>query len=437
MERMVQEFQMFGYGTDKKFSMDDAVFAIRRNIQVVNTSPNTFSIAYSATDAQFAQTFTRRIVETLIQSSNSSRKTRALETDQFLDEQLRQTKLDLAAIEDKIKNFKTVHLGELPEQGTANVNVINGLSTQLSAVENALQSARDQQKLLDFRAQEQKRLGSLSLARNVSVPASKMPSMDEGSKRNPALNKQLSAKQAELAALTSRYTPAHPEVVRLSKEVEELKAQLAASTSENESPEPPATGEKSVGGVVSESPGTATGVDTMQEVEAAEFQVEADTIKSEIAKREKERDSILGQIKAYQAKLNLAPALEQELMALSREHEVLKQQYTSLEGKKFQAQMTANLETNRNSDIYKVIDEANLPEKPSFPTSMHIAMMGLGAGIVLGIGAAFSREFLDTTLGSEDEVAGVLGLPVLVSISEIPKKQPRRSRRLGRLAKSA
>jgi len=113
-------------------------------------------------------------------------------------------------------------------------------------------------------------------------------------------------------------------------------------------------------------------------------------------------------------------------MALSREHEALKQQYSSLQGKKFQAQMTPNLEANKNSDTYRVIDEANLPESPAFPNRVQIALMGLGAGVVLGIGAAFGRELLDNTLGSEDEVAAVLKLPVLVSISEIPKKQPRR-----------
>jgi len=47
------------------------------------------------------------MVETLIQFGNSSRKTRAMETDQFLDEQLRQTGQDLAANEQKIKQFKT------------------------------------------------------------------------------------------------------------------------------------------------------------------------------------------------------------------------------------------------------------------------------------------------------------------------------------------
>jgi len=62
--------------------------------------------------------------------------------------------------------------------------------------------------------------------------------------------------------------------------------------------------------------------------------------------------------------------------------------------------------------------------------------MGIGAGFVLGIAAAFGRELLDTTLGSESEAAAVLKLPVLVSIAEISARESRKIGR-GKMAKSA
>ncbi len=176
---------------------------------------------------------------------------------------------------------------------------------------------------------------------------------------------------------------------------------------------------------------------SMMDIEAAEIRIEAEGIKNEISKREKEKETILSQIKIYQGRLNLAPALEQEMMVLSRDHEALKQQYANLQSKKFQAQMTANMESNKSSDTYKVIDEANLPEKPAFPNRMHIGFMGLGAGFIVGIGAAFGRELLDTTLGNEDETAAVLKLPVLAAISEIPRKAPRRLMRPGEIRRGA
>jgi succinoglycan biosynthesis transport protein ExoP len=416
--QLIQEFGLFDYRPDEKFPMESAIQALSNNIKVINVSRNVFTISYASTNAFQAQSVTKRIVDTLIQSNSSSRKNKALETDQFLDEQLRQTEQDLLAQEEKIKQFKMAHLGELPEQSSANMNVLNGLNTQLAMAENALKNAKDQQKLIEFRAQEQKRLNLLTSS--LLTPSTQSSPAKKVTQSAPKPDPLLEAKEAELAQLTLRYTPNHPDVVRLTREVEELRRKAQAK----HSPEPTtALGETKS---VEEHEEDSSASDITLDVADAEIKLEAEAVKSEIAKREKERDAILAQIKIYQNRLNLAPALEQQYMSLSREHDVLKGQYESLKSKKFQAQMTADAETDRNNDTYKVIDEANLPEKPSFPDRKQIFLIGLGAGFIVGIGAAFGRELLDTTLGGEEEVAAVLKLPVLATVSEIPKKQPRK-----------
>jgi polysaccharide chain length determinant protein (PEP-CTERM system associated) len=431
LERLVQEFQLFGYGSSRNFSMDGAVQALGSKIKIGGISRNTFVISYSSANAQQAQTIASRVVEALIQSSNSSRMTKALEADRFLDEQLRQTEQSLASQEEKIKQFKMSHLGELPEQASANMNALNGLNAQLTVVENAIQHAKDQLKLLDFRAQEQKRLGIL--ARSVLVSPTQLSPAEKETKGVSPSNPLLAAKQAELRAMTSKYTSSHPDVVRLAKEVEELKRQSEMKPLQEPSPEVETP--KSAAPIQPENAGLGT--DAMLDIEAAEMKVEAENINNEIAKHEKEREVLLGQIRTYQNRLNSAPALEQEFMSLSREHEALKQQYANLQGKKFQSQLTANLEANSESDVYKVIDEADLPDTPAFPDRKQIILIGLGAGFAIGIGVAFIRELLDTTLGSEDEVAAVLKLPALVTISEVPRRQLRRQIGSGRISKSA
>ena len=41
------------------------------------------------------------------------------------------------------------------------------------------------------------------------------------------------------------------------------------------------------------------------------------------------------------------------------------------------------------------------------------------AGVLLGFGAVFAREFLDPTIQDDDEAATELGLPVLISIPNV------------------
>jgi polysaccharide chain length determinant protein (PEP-CTERM system associated) len=427
LERMVQDFQLLGYGSDDDFSMESTIKALSTNIEITSTSKDTFNIAFYSIDPKLAQALTRRTVETLIQSGSISRKNRAIEADQFLEEQLRQTQQSLSAHEDKIKQFKLTHLGELPEQGEANMNALSRLDVQLAATENALQQLHERKKLLGVMAQEQKRM--LQMTQDMILPKQNSASaVIIESSPNPAL----AAKQAELAALTAKYTPQYPDVIRLTREVELLKQKLAK---ENEA-SAKAAELASVEAPKSQMP--IAPKDAVSQVGMEDTgNIELETINNDIKRKERERDSILAQQKKYQARLNLAPALEQELMVLSREYETLNQQHANLQSKKFQSQMTASLETNKSGDTYKIIDEASLPEKPLFPNRIHILLMGLVAGFVLGIGAALGRELMDTSFSSGEEVASVLNLPTLAIITEIPKNKTEQSVNERQLPKSA
>ena len=50
----------------------------------------------------------------------------------------------LAAQEDKIREFKGQHVGELPEQLATNLQILGGLQSQLQGEEDSLNSARQQ-----------------------------------------------------------------------------------------------------------------------------------------------------------------------------------------------------------------------------------------------------------------------------------------------------
>jgi polysaccharide biosynthesis transport protein len=421
IEGIIEELQLFGYGSNKQFSMDAAVVGVSSNTQVISTSRNTFTISYSSTNPRFSQMIVKRMVESVIQSNSSERKAKALETDQFVDQQLRQTESELIKQEDKITQFKKAHLGELPEQSNANLSALSGLHAQLAAAESAIQHVRDQQKILELRADEEKRINSLT--RTIFTPSPTSGS-EPAPKAIPGVNPQLSAKQAELAALSAKYTPNHPDVARVAREIEEIKRQIAQRMDQAEGAgrkelTPLSEGEKKASAGETE----ISSADVAQEIQSAELKMEAESLKNEIAKREREKESILAQVKLIQGRLNLAPALEQELLNLSRERETLRQQYGNLQSKKFQAQLTANLETNKNSDTYKIIDEANLPERPSFPDRQQIIWTGLLVAAFVGVGVAFVREILDSTIGNEQEAATVFKLPILASISEIPKER--------------
>jgi polysaccharide chain length determinant protein (PEP-CTERM system associated) len=407
LERIVEQLQIAGYGNRADFVMEDAVKLLRKQIGIEKTSEDTFSISFTATDPQSAREVTKRLVDELIRSSTASRMDKTMATDQFLDEQLRQAAQALSAQEEKVKQYKSAHLGELPEQSNANTTALSGLYAQLTATENALQQARDQQKQLDYKLQEQKRINLLAQS-VANTESSRRPAAGGTVISSPEA--ELAAKKADLAAMLMRYTPKHPDVAILSRQIEDLERKISeqkTSMSAVVSSDPESSSSKSHEGA------SAT-------LESATIRFESESIKNQIDKREKEKADIQRQIKVFQARLNLAPTMEQELSALLRDAEILKERYANLQNKKFNSQMAATVENDKKNETYKIIDEPNLPLRSEYPNRLQFILLGIVGGLVLGIGTAIGRELMDPTVGSEDEARAAFNLPVLVSIWDIP-----------------
>jgi succinoglycan biosynthesis transport protein ExoP len=407
--RIIEEFRL--RSSDTSIPMEDALVNIRRNLDVSRASSGTFTMAYTASDPQVAQAITRRLAEILIQTNQSAQNTKAIEKDQFMDQELAQAKRDLDEIDARIKSFKATHLGELPEQATANMNALNGLQSQLMSIDASMDRARDQQKTLAFRIQEQQRLSALAKENAAtSEPKTQITTPSP-------VESLLATKRAQLTEALSRFTPKHPDVIRLTKEVKELEDQVAKTSSAGNDNTPLGSGVTRE--TNSDSEISQLALSTESDIAQAKYELE--TIGKTIARREKEREGILKSINVYQNRLNLAPALEQEMLGLAREHDTKQQQVANLEARKFNSQMAANAVADPKNDIYRILDEASLPERPVFPSKVHIILIGIGLSLVAGFAAAFAREYFDPALADEEEAVSVLQLPVLACIPEIPE----------------
>ena len=94
-----------------------------------------------------------------------------------------------------------------------------------------------------------------------------------------------------------------------------------------------------------------------------------------------------------------------QLSALSNQQAVLKGQLAQLQV----AGATA-------STGLELVTPATVPTSPSSPKPLENALLGLIAGLILGVGAAFLRDNLDDTLATPEAVERVGGAPVLATV---------------------
>jgi uncharacterized protein involved in exopolysaccharide biosynthesis len=221
-----------------------------------------------------------------------------------------------------------------------------------------------------------------------------------------------------------RLKPEHPDVIRAERAVKELERRVAA----DELAQPVSAG----GAPVVTSTGNA-----MVDSRLVEARRQIAVLEAQIASRQREEARLKNEIGIYQARVEAAPARESELVAITRDYDTLKQRYQTLLSKREDAKIAANLERRQIGEQFKVVDAARLPERPESPDRLRMNLMGILAGLGLGLGLAALLEYKDTTLRNEDDVLVTLSVPVLAMVPEITTGPGKRRGRKRRLALSA
>src|SRR5665811_2052253 len=70
---------------------------------------------------------------------------------------------------------------------------------------------------------------------------------------------------------------------------------------------------------------------------------------------------------------------------------------------------------------FSIIQQAVVPEDPVSPQPVRNGVLGLAVGLVMGLGLAFGREYLDRGIKDEEEAERAFGVPVLASIPALGK----------------
>jgi capsular polysaccharide biosynthesis protein len=133
----------------------------------------------------------------------------------------------------------------------------------------------------------------------------------------------------------------------------------------------------------------------------------------------------------------LSPVVEQQYKELTRDYQTALDFHNDLLSKKTQSEMATDLERRQQGEQFRVMDPANLPERPSFPNRPLFALGGLGGGLALGLGLALVLEMRDKSLRNERDVEFYLQLPTLALLPSVQSGNGKQNRFWKRVKKSA
>src|ERR1039457_4018402 len=109
-----------------------------------------FRIGYSGRDARQVAQVANDLATLFMDENLKAREQQAAGTTEFLQNQLQESKKVLEAQEAKLKDFKLKHLGEMPEQQSANLQILGQLQFQLQMEGEALARAEQQRSTIQL-----------------------------------------------------------------------------------------------------------------------------------------------------------------------------------------------------------------------------------------------------------------------------------------------
>ena len=342
--------------------MDDLVARLQKAIEVTPILPMAetraqqlpgFYIAVTLDNARNAQGVCTALTSMFIEQNLRLRQENSEVTTQFLAQELAAAKASLDEQDGKLAAFKSHHIGELPDDEQTNLNLLTGLTSQLDASTQALGTRTTGQDFYGIAA----------------FPASR---------RLASVTDRTRSRHTRTTTHRFAGAPGHAAV--------QLYRRLPGRDQDEERHRRPAKENRRQWKTV---PGTRRQQGPEKSVEPAQIQQLRAQVHNDdlmIAAKTKEQEQIRKQINLYQDRVQSSPAVEQQYKELTRGYQTALDSYNELQKKRDDSAMATNLERKQEGEQFRVLDPANLPEKPELPeppsfcTGWIVRRIGAGTG---------------------------------------------------------
>jgi succinoglycan biosynthesis transport protein ExoP len=346
---------------------------------------DTYQVSVVDSTPEDAQRIVNRLAQVFVEENSRSREVRAQDTSQFIETQLQASGARLASVEARLRTMKESFMGRLPEQTNANLAMVSAMQRQLESNATNMRAEQDRLTMIE------RQIESMQQGADNAVVASRGTPGDTATARVQAL-------RGELAGAQLTYTDKHPEIVRLKEELATAEKAAAAERSR------PAADRMAI---LNATP------------EFRQLQKDREVSKMRIAELQHQQAAITGQIAQYQTRVEGAPRVEQQMVALQREYDLERGTYQDLSGKKQTALLDEELQRKQGGEQFAVLVPAGLPSEPFKPKPLRVMLMAIAAGLVLGGAFAFGREYLDRSVHDARGLRDEFELPVLAEIPRI------------------
>ncbi|KLI64005.1 XrtA system polysaccharide chain length determinant [Aurantiacibacter marinus] len=383
-----------GDGVSSPGDMEAAIARLEKDIQVVSEGENIFEIAAQSgrgdlsdsENAQLANTIAQRMIDIFREENLGGARGEMSSSIEFLNEQLANREAELEAAEERRLAFEAQH----PDL----IGGAQNIATQMSATRAELRSVESD--LAAAQAAAASLEGQLaSTPRSITIPGT----------GGGGPQATLAQAEANLSAMRARgLTDEHPDVIAATRTVASLRERAQAA-------------------------GGGSGAASMPNPAYSSLQSMTGERQSNVMSLQSRAAALRAEIASINASQAREPGVAAEAQRISRDYEVLREQYDELLQDREELRLRGQVENERSAVQFEVVDPPTTPRVPAAPNRALLLFGVLILGLGAGVGTAFALSKLGSTFATAGQMERTFGLPVIGTITHTFTEAGRELRR--------
>jgi uncharacterized protein involved in exopolysaccharide biosynthesis len=403
-----------------------------------------FTVSFLDPSPKVAQVVASELVTKFLSENVRTRTERAAETEAFLESEATKFQKKIQDLELKIADFKNEYSDSLPELLQYNLSLVDRYEKELVTNNSRITALKDQLVLYTL---EQSSIPQY-------LPQS--PLQTVGSKS--VFQQQLDTLRSQHNSLITRYSPSHPDVINLERQIKSIESQMLGDDSGTSIAQRMIAAKNDLALLQQKysnnHPDVKAAITRIDILQKELENVPAETIintkiknpvysnlQAKITLAERDIDRIQERQKLVKLELDRAEQRVLQTHQVKRAYDDLIRdrsnhisKYQELKSKQLQAELAQNLETENKSESFSLIEPPQLPSKPEKPNRPKLMVMGAAMSFGFGLALAFLFELAFGGVRGYKEITKVTGytplvvLPVIENSNDLKRKRYKKYR---------
>jgi polysaccharide chain length determinant protein (PEP-CTERM system associated) len=420
LQPLIERFELYARERARGESMDELIERMRtRDLEIkLNTSRNDitngFFLSFRGAQPRTTQAVTEALAAKYVESQRTASREETTLTKEFFMNKVAEQKAKLDEIDQRRLRAMQSKLHSLPSQTQALVGQLAGLREEQKARISEIGRINDQIAFLNRAANDLAKVNSQQVEEVIVQMAD-----PKGTPAYAELTRSKAALEAQKQELGVVFKPAAPEMRSVQKQIDEIKRQMDEMVEEHRH----------------KTEETRTRLEGKLDPRVNSYKGEVARLQGEAKRQQAQLDRAEAEIASVGASINAVPGTLVELEAIQREYQTEKDIYDKMIVQQENAKTMAQVAERAQGESIAVIDAASLPQQPVAPKRPVLMLLGLVAGLAVGLAlaAAFEVPRLLTVQTSED-AEHYTGLPVLVTLPVLLTEREQRNLKVRRAA---